>query len=944
MKLLLRLLVAGIRLRPARTALTSASVVASSCLVIWVVSGYDALIAQSVDESATRAIGRFDLVITSGAGGAASGRPGPGGSRGPTYPAPGLPPALITALTRDDRVDEANLTVQSRVSVGRTTPNPSATPISRLLRDDRPPVHGMPPLAPPLIGTDADEPPYELTSGRWIDPAAVDRFEGVLASGYAESIDVGVGDELEVVSEVGSWTLHLVGVIDQPSGPSGGGRGGVPGVQSGLFVTLPIAEVINGYPSRIDRINLALRDGVDPAVFRDQLAVRLASLGAAASITDLQAIKEAMARGMSQAGNRALAYSATGIALMAALFIIFTTLSMGVGERSRELAVLRAIGLTRGQLGGLVVLEAIALGFLGWAGGLIAGWGLLATISRVQPTLFADGAVLGPWCVCLAGLAALGGALAASVLPAWKASRVRPLDAMAPSSVAPPGRWVVTSAGAGMVLLAINPLLIHFVPMADSTRAWTYVLVGYPWMVLGFVLLAPLAIGLVERAGGRPIARLLGLPPKLMRSLLTANLWRTLGTTAAMTVGLGLYIATQAWGYSMLVPYTPGDWVPELLVGFEPSGLRDDEIGEVANVVGIRPGRCLPMAVEQPNLVDAVEGLSNSILVQDNVVLIGLDPELAFGGDDPMIDATFTDGNRDVALAKLESGGACLVPDHFLESTGISLGNRLELIPPEGPPGTVVGYEIVGAVSLPGWHWMTKMTGLRRRTTRTAALVFAPINDVRRDFGVERINFVWLDTDGSALPDRVEAAMQRIAESHGEATFRVAGVGEVTSQRPYARLTAAEAVRSGIRDRADEMIWGMGELPLVTLLITSLAVVNTIVSSVRARRWDLGILRATGTTRGGLVRLILAESLLIGLVVCALGLSFGVMAAWCGTSMAPYLHRFGGMSTPLVLPWPRLALGLATTMGLCLLAALWPAIAAGRAEPLRLLQAGRGAP
>ena len=136
--------------------------------------------------------------------------------------------------------------------------------------------------------------------------------------------------------------------------------------------------------------------------------------------------------------------------------------------------------------------------------------------------------------------------------------------------------------------------------------------------------------------------------------------------------------------------------------------------------------------------------------------------------------------------------------------------------------------------------------------------------------------------------------MQAIAEAHGESKFRVAGVGEVTSRRPYARLTATEAVRSGIRARADGMIWGMSQIPLVTLLITSLAVVNTVVSSVRARRWDLGILRALGTTRGGLIRLILAESLLIGLVVCTLGLAFGVMAGWCGTGMARYLSPFGG--------------------------------------------------
>ncbi|MEW4569706.1 ABC transporter permease [Tautonia sp. JC769] len=935
---MLRLLLANIALRPARTALTALAVIASSCIVVWVVSGYDALIARSIDEEAAEALGRFDLVVSADGG-------GPGGGRRPGGPAAvGLPPDLVAALKEDDRVAEANLTTRSRVSVGRAAPGPDAGagPMARLFRDDRPPVHGMPPLDPPLIGTDAAEPPYEMVAGRWIDPAAGGRAEGVLSADFAEGLGVGAGDEVSVVSEVGEWTVTLVGVVEQPRS-GGAGPGGGADAQSGLFVPLAMAEEIDGHPAKITRINLALEGGIDPASYGEALSGRLSGLGVPAAVADLGAIRGRMAAGLSRSGSRALAYSATGIALMAALFIIFTTLSMGVSERGRELAVLRAVGMTRGQVAGMVVLEGLALAVLGWAGGLAAGRGLLAVVSRATPGLFPDGAALGPWCVGLTAAAAVGGALAAAVLPAWRAARVMPLDAMTPPRAVPPSRWGVPAGLAGLALLAINPVLTHVLPMGDSARAWAYALVGYPGMVLGFVLLAPAAIVLVEGAAGPAVARLLGLPPRLLASILSANLWRTLGTTVALTVGLGLYVATQTWGYSMLVPYTPGDWVPELLVGFEPSGLPDEQVGRVGQADGVTPGRCLPMAVEQPGLVDRVEGPGNSILAQDNVVLIGLDPALAFGGDDPMIAAEFTDGDRASALTKLEAGGACLVPDHFLDSTGMAPGDTLELVPPGGPPGAVVGYEIVGAVSLPGWHWMTKMTGLRRRSTRTAALVFAPIADVRRDFRVDRVNFFWLEADGSASPEQVEAEMQRIAEQHGETTFHVAGVGEVTSRRPYARLTAAGAVRAGISDRADDMIWGMSQLPLVTLLITSLAVVNTIVSSVRARRWELGVLRATGTTRGGLIRLILAESILIGLVVGALGLAFGVMAGWCGTGMAPSIHRFGGMSTPLVLPWARIALGLATTLGLCLLAAAWPAIAAGRSEPLALLKAGRGA-
>ena len=87
------------------------------------------------------------------------------------------------------------------------------------------------------------------------------------------------------------------------------------------------------------------------------------------------------------------------------------------------------------------------------------------------------------------------------------------------------------------------------------------------------------------------------------------------------------------------------------------------------------------------------------------------------------------------------------------------------------------------------------------------------------------------------------------------------------------------------------------------------------------------------------------QGLLLGyrLVACLLSVGFGVMAGWCGLGISQYVSFFGGMAPSLVVPCSKLALGLAATLTLCLAAALWPAIATGREEPLRLLQAGRAA-
>ncbi len=167
------------------------------------------------------------------------------------------------------------------------------------------------------------------------------------------------------------------------------------------------------------------------------------------------------------------------------------------------------------------------------------------------------------------------------------------------------------------------------------------------------------------------------------------------------------------------------------------------------------------------------------------------------------------------------------------------------------------------------------------------------------------------------------------------------GGGRDAAAAAKVTLRSADSVRKQITERADGIIWALSQLPLVTLAVTSLGVINTVLASIRARRWDLGVLRALGVTRFTLFRLIIAEALLVGVVACLLSLGFGTLAGYCGTGITRFINIRGGMITPLIIPWSQLAIGFAATLSLCLLAALWPAATTGRTEPLQLLQAGR---
>jgi len=995
MSLVVRLVLANLRQHPGRLALTAAAVIAAACVVVWVTSGYDALLAQ-VDEFADEYLGRYQLVVV------------PDVPNRQLMPGAPIDPRLIDLLRQDPAVAALDPLVQSRVrevtgvnQLGATgvspvphgqdargTPRGDALPSSfgkgaggegQARRDVRRPPRphpsslpegertanavrrsrARPPgpfflMPPTLVGTDATEPPHEMLQGKWIDPTRSNRAEGVLSSKTARQLGIRVGQQVLVRTDAGKFRLKIIGIVRQISVDAGdrGPRAFFDPMRgpatNALYVPVALAEKISGVPAKISCVNMALRDGEDAEVFRRRWNDRIKQEHFAACVFNPADVEADMKEGFSAAHVRNQAWSATGISLLAALFIILTTLSMGVHERTRQFAVLRAVALTRAQVAAMIAVEGLLLAMVGWAGGLAAGWGLLVIMAQARPGLFAGGVSLGPWAVGLSGVCAVGGALAASVLPAAGATRVSPLEAMTPRPLARPARlsWIAVAAGAALV--AVNPLLVFVVPMADESRYGIYAALGCMSMAIGFVLLAPLAILATERILGPVVAAVMRLDTRLLETQLSSNLWRTLGTTVALSLGLGLFVAIETWGYSMLRPFVPGDWAPDALVCFTAGGLPEEEIDAVAHIKGVDSQRCLALAVEQPKLAEDITGSRQRLSVarQDNVIMIGLDPRLALTGSDPPLTLEFVEGTREDALKRLADSRGCIVPDHFARTTGLRVGDRFKLLPPESP-NKPVEYSIAGVVSLPGWHWMTKFSGLRRRGDRTAAMIFASRENVRRDFELDKTNFVWLDLRPGASLDRIGMDLQAVAARHPGEPQPVNAQGRwafaARTFGPSVRITTAEDIRERINARADSMIWGMCQLPLVTLLVTSLGVANAVLASVRARRWEMGVLRAVGLTRCALARLILAEAILIGVVACLLSLGFGVMAGWCGMGMSQYVSFFGGLAPSLVIPWPQLSIGVGATLALCLVAAIWPATAVGRAEPLRLLQTGRSA-
>ncbi len=238
MRIICKMVLAQVWRHPARMILTSLAIVAAACVVIWVVSGYDALVRQ-FGSFASDYLGRYDLIVLPEVKGVSE--------------VPGLSPELIESLSRDAEVAELNPVMQTRARI--TNPNlppeeqvpfgPGNTPVpaggaqggGSVRRTGRqagggfspgrgqpggggPGGGGMRPgmmsgRMPALVGTKALLPPYNMVKGDWIDPNLSARIEGVLSANSAEALKASLGDELSVTTRAGEFRVKIIGIINQ---------------------------------------------------------------------------------------------------------------------------------------------------------------------------------------------------------------------------------------------------------------------------------------------------------------------------------------------------------------------------------------------------------------------------------------------------------------------------------------------------------------------------------------------------------------------------------------------------------------------------------------------------------------------------------------------------------------------------------------------------------
>jgi len=746
-----------------------------------------------------------------------------------------------------------------------------------------PNTHGIDPLHEQRIR------PIQLEAGRYPqreDEITVDSFT-------AEELSAALGDTL-IVRRFGTpIRLTIVGIFHRP----------VLGALQRPQAVVVRSALENATEKRgsLSDIAIILKDGVDVEQFCTDHA---SDLPEKLSLEPAELTRTDFDRRI--AVGKIASLLAALFAFLSASLLIVIGMTTGVEERQRELAVARAIGASRSQLFLSQMWFGGIIGTLGGAIGVPLGIGLATLMLWYFRDLVPDGLTLSARPLLLAGAGAVGAGLGAGLWPAFSASRISPLRAMA-SRANPP----TTCGAAVLALVALGMLLGQialFLLTRDDARFWWYASLGAVLMEVGYFLLAaPVFIGVAALVGPL-LGRALRLPADLISQSARATPYRLGLTAGAMMLGLAVLVSSWTSTTSLL-----SDWLGKMRFAdgfaFQRSGLSEEARDAIENlpfVIRTCPISYIPLQVQG----GPIFGLEN--VGPPNVTCIGFTPEDFF----EVNHIDWVAGTPEEAIPRLKTGDGILVAKEFLITKSLTLGDTLTL----GAGNMMHEYEIVGVVEAAALDVATQIFGIRSTYSEHAIrCVFTDFDVLMERFDHPDVYMMQIELSPN-ISD--EEAQKRVMEA-----------------APGAFFISGRAIKDGIAEMGTALLAVQSAVAFAALILASFAAGNVLVANVAARRFEYGILRAVGASRSHLARLVLGEAILMGLTAIIVGTLFGTHGARCDIEL--YRNLMGYDLVPRM-PWTAAAIGAATMMIMMLVAAI-PAISGVvRPTPRELVAVGRG--
>jgi putative ABC transport system permease protein len=727
----------------------------------------------------------------------------------------------------------------------------------------------------PLFGSnwsdDEQLSPYRLLEG--VGPTASGQV--AIDSVSAEAGELSVGDTVTLVAPTGNLEAELVGVFRF------GTSGNLAGATIAAFDTATAQQLLVAGEDVYTSIDAVADEGVTQQELADAVT---AVVGPGIKVqTGEEAADDAAAQITDALGffNNLLTAFAL-VALFVGSFLIVNTFSMLVSQRTKELALLRAVGATRGQIVRSVLLESAIVGLIASIVGCIFGIGvtllLRAGFGAIGVEMGDTPLVLEP-STFLIGLALGTGVTVFSAwFPGRRASRIPPVAALRDDAAIPTSSLRLRGI-LGAVLLALSGWALISGATAGGSAGFALVGIGTLGALLGAITFIPVLTRPVARTIGAPLPWAFGTVGRLAMDNAARQPRRSAATASAVLVGLALVT-----GFSIITTSASQsvNAAVDEVVGSEfllsnsnqrpfPASVGD-EVEGIAGVAVVSRSSLVQAEAERPDGGTSLQFLTS---VEKDTIGEVLNLSFLTGSFDDLTDTT------------------TLVDETTAELAGVGVGDTLTLNFGAGS----AELEVAGLYEAEGF-WSG----------------FILTDTTLRGAGVEvGDSFVYVKADDDADLDEIRVEIDRILESYPTVTVQ----------------TQAE-LKEQIEDQAAALLAILIALLGLAIFIAVLGIINTLLLSVLERTREIGMLRAVGTTRRQVRGMVILESVVLALFGAVAGIALGVAF---GSALQGALSGFG--FTVLGIPWVLLGMFLVLAIVVGILAALWPARRAARLDVLR---------
>jgi putative ABC transport system permease protein len=660
--------------------------------------------------------------------------------------------------------------------------------------------------------------PYHLVTGG--PPTQADQV--VMDKSSADKAGYVLNDQVKVLTQSGSSEFTLVGIAK--FGDSDNSLGA-----TSAFFTTEEAQKLVGKPGEYNEIGVVAADGVSQQQLADNIRPVLPGgdevLTGAAYTKEVQ---DQLAKGLAFFNTFLLIFAL--ISLFVGSFIIYNTFSIIVAQRSKELAMLRAVGAGRRQVVRSVLLEALLVGVVASLIGLVAGIGFSSLLKGLLKGFGLDipatGTVITPTAMIIAFVTGLVVTMASAFFPARRAAKIPPIAALRDVAVDRSSTSSTRIIG-GIVVLGLGVVALLVGLFVDIPNRVALVGLGALVTFIGVAVLGPIFAGPVSSLLGTPVTSLKGTTGRLAKQNATRNPKRTSATAAALMIGVALVGALMIMAASVKTSINDSidkNFVGDFVLatgGFGGTGFSPDLAAQVKDVPQVDVMAPIRLGAFQ------IAGSGNFLTAID-----------------PVATAKLADlGIKSGSLAAL-GPGTVAITDTQADEKNWKVGDTIDTKFAKSGDQPLKVVAIYSNQLFPGSTLIS-------------------LDEYDKNFDEQLDYSIYTKLKPGASQADTRTALEKLVVAYP--TVQVEDVNEFKKSQT---------------DPIDQIFSLMYTLLFLAILIALFGIANTLALSIHERTRELGLLRAVGMSRAQLRSSVRWESAIIALFGTALGAAIGTFFGW----------------------------------------------------------------